>query len=178
MIKLFKGSWCLRLCYGNPEVKPVRKPGLTVWVWAVFWWKGFSPSSDGMRVTNRVAPGWSDRGVSGTLDLWQSLLHYYILYWPFSSLKSAATSIQCYCNLKRKDHTTWVKQKNSKTNCTRGSSNTVYFFHCPFNHKYIQFSLKLIDGESHLIGPEITFFYNWLRVQTWKHKLRSQTEGH
>lgn len=35
-----------------------------------------------------------------------------------------------------------------------------YFFHCLFNHKDIQFSLNLVDGELHLIGPEITFFYN------------------
>lgn len=91
---------------------------------------------------------------------------------------SAATSTQCCFNLKRKDHTIWVKQKNSKINCTRGSSSAAYFSHCPFNHKCIQFSLNLVDGEPHLIGPEITFFYNWLRVQTWEHKLKSQTEGH
>lgn len=181
MIKLLKGSWCLRLCYGNPEVKPMRKPGLTVQVWVVLLWKASIPAQMVQEwLTELLLDGQTGKFlehlISGKVC---SITTFYIDVPTIKqAVMSAATSMQCCCIMKRKDHTTWVKQKNSKTSCTTGSSSAVYFFHCPFNHKYMQFSLKLVDGESHLIGPEITFFYNWLRVQTWEHKLRSQTEGH
>lgn len=108
------------------------------------------------------------------------LLHHTLMS-PFhkEAAMSAATDIlQHYWSLKIKEHTIWVKQKNGQTDCSRESSSVASSFCCPLNIIFIQFSLNLVDGSSQLIGPEIIFFYDWLRVQTWENKLESQTEDH
>lgn len=95
------------------------------------------------------------------------------------AVTSAATDIlQHYYSSKKKEQTIWVKLKNGQTDCSRESSSAASSFCCPLHIKFIQFSLNLVDGSSQLIGPEIIFFSDWLRVQTWEHKLESQTEGH
>lgn len=82
--KLLKVTRDSQLCYGKPRSEPTRKPCLTVWAWGVQGGKRgtrritVATECEGASVpavkvlewgsvTDRVAPGWSDRKISLTV---------------------------------------------------------------------------------------------------------------